>query len=787
MLLGLILGVPRAVHSASARPVFVVTGPAEVAVGHRFSVTLRLQGSPGVTAYETQLLFDPKAAQLSAVTNRGNALSRLGWEVHDLGALELGNGAVFGSYACATVRCGPAGAPPDDGATGDVALATVTLIAEQAGRLDLRFAGLRLASGRGVPINAVGGNQIVRVNVMGAGPVDHPAPGLGPLGPRGLGPAKVVDATEDGRLTEADVREASLAWMVTHADRAYCHGTPFRATDVNNDGCVDVTDVQSVVAAVGRQSKLLRKTQSAHGPAAAAANPVLIVNSVGDQGDAFPGNGVCATSVGTCTLRAAITEANAEPGANTINLAIAGTGVHTIQLASALPALSDTTGGTLIDGYTQPGAVANASQFADDAQIEIEIRGTGPSGIDGLMITSADNTLSGLAFYNLRRPLFMWENGALRNSVRGCFVGTNAGGTFGHTVTDTYASGIAIEGGAANNNVGDTSLAGRNVVSGNARHGIVTYNEGSNNNIIVNNIIGLSPLGDRRIPNLKHGIDINAGSSFNLVGRTVAGARNVISGNGVLGSGDSAGDAGLELSHATTTTGNQVVGNYFGTDVTGASAPSYTANAFWGIHVEDGVNHTLISDNIIVNSANGGIEIQDPGTSQNQVTKNTFGLTATGQPGRNEVYSVFLSKSATNNIIGPGNVLTNSPVGVRISDPGTDANTITQNSTYKNDWLGIDLDPFFQVNANDPGDVDTGSNQQLNFPVIASATPSFISGSACSGCLVEVFVADSNGPGTSGGPGAGSNGEGKTYLGRATANAGGDFSFPSQRSASDSG
>ena len=81
-------------------------------------------------------------------------------------------------------------------------------------------------------------------------------------------------------------------------------------------------------------------------------------------------------------------------------------------------------------------------------------------------------------------------------------------------------------------------------------------------------------------------------------------------------------------------------------------------------------------------------------------TYNRFGLTATRQPGRNEVYSVFLSKSATNNIIGPGNVLTNSPVGVRISDPGTDANKVTQNSTYNNDWLGIDLDPFFQVNAN---------------------------------------------------------------------------------------
>ena len=43
---------------------------------------------------------------------------------------------------------------------------------------------------------------------------------------------------------------------------------------------------------------------------------------------------------------------------------------------------------------------------------------------------------------------------------------------------------------------------------------------------------------------------------------------------------------------------------------------------------------------------------------------------------------------------------------------------------------------------------------------------------------MEVFVADSNGPGTAGGPGAGSNGEGKTYLGAATADGGGQFSLP---------
>src|SRR5207253_316095 len=109
-------------------------------------------------------------------------------------------------------------------------------------------------------------------------------------------------------------------------------------------------------------------------------------------------DGICATSAATCTLRAAMQESNAQTGPNTIQFAIPGTGVKTIQLAFTLPTLSDTTGGTVIDGYTQSGAVLNTDQFADNAQLMIEVRGTGPSGVDGPTITSGGNTLRGIAF-----------------------------------------------------------------------------------------------------------------------------------------------------------------------------------------------------------------------------------------------------------------------------------------------------------------------------------------------------------------------------------------------------
>jgi CSLREA domain-containing protein len=46
------------------------------------------------------------------------------------------------------------------------------------------------------------------------------------------------------------------------------------------------------------------------------------VNDAGDAADATPGDGVCATASGVCTLRAAIQEANATSGAKTINFAL---------------------------------------------------------------------------------------------------------------------------------------------------------------------------------------------------------------------------------------------------------------------------------------------------------------------------------------------------------------------------------------------------------------------------------------------------------------------------------
>lgn len=66
------------------------------------------------------------------------------------------------------------------------------------------------------------------------------------------------------------------------------------------------------------------------------AAATFTVNSLADTADANPGNGVCADAGGVCTLRAALQEANAFSGDDTINFSVTGT----INLTGALPTIS---------------------------------------------------------------------------------------------------------------------------------------------------------------------------------------------------------------------------------------------------------------------------------------------------------------------------------------------------------------------------------------------------------------------------------------------------------------
>lgn len=75
------------------------------------------------------------------------------------------------------------------------------------------------------------------------------------------------------------------------------------------------------------------------------------VNSTADEPDAAPGNGVCATSAGVCTLRAAVQETNAMGGQDTIIMP-AGTYIVTsrIQVQDSVDLLGANAATTIVSG-----------------------------------------------------------------------------------------------------------------------------------------------------------------------------------------------------------------------------------------------------------------------------------------------------------------------------------------------------------------------------------------------------------------------------------------------------
>ncbi|CAA9249218.1 MAG: hypothetical protein AVDCRST_MAG93-1672 [uncultured Chloroflexia bacterium] len=467
---------------------------------------------------------------------------------------------------------------------------------------------------------------------------------------------------------------------------------------------------------------------------------------------------------GAGSLRRAISDANAHLGADTITFNIPGTGPHTIRLASNLPGLSDTTGGTTLDGYSQPGAAPNTDPRASNAKIMIQLEGQGVNRFYAVNLISSNNVVRGLAFSNFRRALYVAVSPTSGNApvdsnrIIGTFVGINAAGVSPYTEggVDTGAYGIYIEKGATNTVIGTAAPADRNVISGNAQDGIYIINPGTNVTRIVNNIVGLDPTGTRRVRNWGDGIDVNEGVQNTVIGGTQPGEGNVISGN----QGE-----GVEISHFITTTRNLVMGNFIGTDLAGRnSAPEVTMNRGFGVSLEDRVTgNTVGPNNIIANNGKGGIYVSGIGTNPtpglipgpvgelqqaadgDRITSNSIGLDIDGAPAGNGFIDggfgdgIWLNSNTQQAVIEGNKIAYNAGAGVRITGARSDFNRVSRNSFRSNGGLAIDIDPA-GANGTSACSGD-GPNQCVQAPVLTTVEPRRVVGSACASCTVELYLA----------------------------------------------
>ncbi len=180
----------------------------------------------------------------------------------------------------------------------------------------------------------------------------------------------------------------------------------------------------------------------------------------------------------------------------------------------------------------------------------------------------------------------------------------------GTVAIGNFGSGIALSDGAEQNRVGGKTADERNIISGNEGSGIDVGD--SRDNVIVGNFIGLDATGMHAMSNQGDGIMIRA--SDNRVGGKDAGERNIISGNGRYGV-----DIGF--------TGNEIIGNYIGTD---ASGTADLGNIGHGVGIELGAYNNLVDRNLISGNGREGVLIHDWGSSYNTVIGNLIGTDVSG-------------------------------------------------------------------------------------------------------------------------------------------------------------
>jgi len=305
--------------------------------------------------------------------------------------------------------------------------------------------------------------------------------------------------------------------------------------------------------------------------------------------------------------------------------------------------------------------------------------------------------------------------GAHSNLIIGNYVGTDISGT---TALGNRYGGVTVELGGFHNRIEG------NLISGNEGAGIYIGDWGSDYNVVVGNLVGTDAAGTKVLGGGGVGIGSPSGGSFNRIGGTRPGERNVISGNGI---GVGVGGPGC--------IGNLVLGNFIGTDITGMQPLGNVAEGVGlGVSGRTLVGGTTPAErNIISGNGREGIEVQQ---SYSCVLGNYIGTDVSGKVALGNRWigiGVGVGQCGAEHNVIQGNLIAHTTFsfseqeigGVGIWVDSYPYNTIRGNSIYGNAGKGI-------VTSN-------GGNNMLASPVISTVTETSVSGTACPGCTVEIF------------------------------------------------
>ncbi len=465
------------------------------------------------------------------------------------------------------------------------------------------------------------------------------------------------------------------------------------------------------------------------GEGGAEPGVTFVVDSTGDEGDADAGDGICDTAAATCTLRAAIQEANASPDKDTINFQI-GSGVRRIVLDAILPPITEP---VVIDGSTQPGFQQLPLQ-----RPLIMIDGSELNGYDGLAVSGGDSEIRWLILGGFAKAIYLVNGDG--NTVEHNWIGLNPTGNG----AEPNQTGVVVT--SASNVIGP-----RNVISGSTLDGVFVQGEG---NDVSGNSIGTNAIGGP-LPNGRDGVRVG---DFSAVSENTI-AHNKQYGVDVLGESNS-----IDSNHifknekggiyllGSNVTGNVIAENRIGTDSTGAVG---LGNDGDGVYL--GGPGNTVEDNTIAGNVGNGVAIWSP---DNSVVGNEVGfwtkagatagggsaelsagaragpppaVVPTSKPMGNDGHGVSIIADGPTLIEG-NTIAFNGKNGVWVLTG--DGHSILSNVIYSNGplkvrrsrpGLGIDLADCGgcsgAVTPNDTKDPDTGPNGLQNYPVLTSTAP----------------------------------------------------------------
>ncbi|HEX7830096.1 MAG TPA: hypothetical protein VF787_10585, partial [Thermoanaerobaculia bacterium] len=475
-------------------------------------------------------------------------------------------------------------------------------------------------------------------------------------------------------------------------------------------------------------------------PAVSVTGSTLVVTTTNDTGVGSLRQALQDVQLGVCT-----------PLPCTIAFNI-GSGPFVISPLSDLPNLDDNQ--ITVDATTQPG-------YAGSPIVRID--GAAGSLGDGLRILGSNNTIRGLSMTNMSAAaLHIYGD---NNTVEGNYLGLDTGG-----IAAGNAHGVQIEGNS--NTVGGTTVAQRNVLSGNVYHGVLVMDDATGN-AISGNYIGTDPSGNVARPN-NVGVEVVDDANNTTLGGATALHRNIISGNTSYG-------IYVEGSSGDTVDNTVITFNWIGPAANGSTPLGATIA---GVAISTDATATAVGTNSQGNVISGhavGINVVSDGTL---IAGNTIGSATDGVTPMSNT-TVGVSISASNTIVG-GTVAGDNNY-IKFNNRGVDiisgsANKILGNEIHDNTNLGIDIGADGPT-PNDTDDADSGPNGLQNSPnatgalLVGGGDVHFTYGINVSGnpligsVLIEFYEADASG-------------EGKSFLGRACIDgnfftAGSTFAAPS--------